>query len=161
MAYYITLLTIHMKRQIKSHLQRASKELVSLSDSPSSISLGAAVGVYIGFTPFFGLQNLIGIVVAFALGMNKLSVIIGVNLHTPVLWMWPAVYALQYQMGQMVLGRQSFPPFSLSELSWQTSYEVGIPVMIGSVFCGGLAAIITYIATYHLVSRFRPSVDWE
>ncbi|MCF7804280.1 MAG: DUF2062 domain-containing protein [Candidatus Marinimicrobia bacterium] len=127
-------------RTVKKYL----KTLVTIHSSPRAIALGASLGIYVGFTPFVGFQTLLGITLATIFGCNRLAAAIGVNLHTPILWLWPGVFALEYRIGQWMLGGHSFPPFDMASLGWTSIFEVGLPILLGSAVIGIPAAIISY-----------------
>lgn len=110
--------------------------------------MGTAIGVYVGFTPFIGLQTILGVVLATIFGCNRLAAAIGVNLHTPVLWLWPGVFALEYKIGQWTLGAHSFPPFDMAALSWTSTFELGLPILLGS-FVVGLPVVVGMFFLVH------------
>ena len=139
---------------IKS-LKRYFHTLVTIHSSPLAIALGTALGIYVGFTPFIGLQTVLGVVLATLFGCNRLAAAIGVNLHTPILWLWPGVFALEYKLGQWMLGSRSFPPFSMSHLSWSTTFEVGLPILLGSVIVGLPVAAAAFWFLFSWIKRYQ------
>jgi len=138
-------------KSIKKYL----RTLVTIHSSSRAIAAGTALGVYIGFTPFVGFQTVLGVVLATIFGCNRLSAAIGVNLHTPVLWMWPGVFALEYTIGQWMLGSHSFPPFDMATLTWKSTFEVGLPIFLGSFVVGIPVALGMYFLLHHWVKKYQ------
>ncbi len=129
--------------------------LITIHSSPRAIAAGTAVGVYVSFTPFMGAQTVISVALASIFGSNRLAAAIGVNLHTPILWTWPAVYAIEYKFGQWMLGSHSFPPFQMSHLSWTSTFHLVLPILLGSFVLGIPAGIAVFFITRSIVSKYQ------
>ncbi|HCE69082.1 MAG TPA: DUF2062 domain-containing protein, partial [Geobacter sp.] len=56
-------------------LKQQFKKILSLDAHPGHIATGFAAGVFISFTPFFGLHTPLAIAVAFIFRLNKLTCI--------------------------------------------------------------------------------------
>ena len=136
-------------------LKKYFHTLVTIHSSPLAIAFGTALGIYVGFTPFIGLQTVLGVVLATLFGCNRLAAAIGVNLHTPILWLWPGVFALEYKIGQWILGSHSFPPFSMSHLTWSTTFEVGLPILLGSFIVGIPVAALSFWFLFAWIKRYQ------
>ena len=93
------------------------KHILSLDSHPGHISAGFAVGVFISFTPFFGLHTAIAIVAAFLFRLNKLTCITGSWVNTPLTV--PPVLVVSYKLGRVLLGRSPRELHIKNELSWQ------------------------------------------
>ena len=52
-----------------------------MADTPHSIALGSAIGIFFGFTPLWSLKTLLSIGVAWVFRCNKLAAAIAVTLH--------------------------------------------------------------------------------
>ncbi|MGZ5023286.1 MAG: DUF2062 domain-containing protein, partial [Chthoniobacterales bacterium] len=48
----------------KRHLHAHHGRLIQINDTPHSVALGSAIGMFFGFTPLFGLKTLLSILVA-------------------------------------------------------------------------------------------------
>src|SRR4026207_418070 len=77
--------------------------LMTLPDTPHSIALGSAIGMFFGFTPLFGMKHLLSIVGAWLCKGNKMAAFICVTLHDLILPFWPAIFLWEYRMGMWVL----------------------------------------------------------
>jgi uncharacterized protein len=139
---------------------------MTIADTPHSIALGSAVGVFFGFTPLYPLKTLLSIAAAWALRCNKLAAAIAVTLHDVLIWAMPAIYFAEYQLGCRTLHRTArhrvhLGHFGLrdylhwhifSRLVWPTFW----PAFVGSLFLSIPSAIIIYFLVRILLSRGRP-----
>jgi len=137
--------------------------LVTMADTPHSIALGSAVGIFFGFTPLYTLKTLLAIAFAWICRANKVAAAIASNLHDIFLFAMPAVYFFEYKIGCWVLQRPPAPkPFHHfvmhDYLNWHFLGRVVWPALIGSVFLGLPSALITYFLFRMLVSRARTPV---
>jgi uncharacterized protein (DUF2062 family) len=131
--------------------------ILSLDSHPGHISAGFAVGVFISFTPFFGLHTPLAILIAFIFRLNKITCITGAWVNTPITVV--PVLGISYKLGRVLLG---YTPHNLHikhELSWQYALKLidrlGAPLLLGTSIIGSLAAIVGYFLCYLLVVRFR------
>ena len=90
------------------------KEILSLDTPPGHIAAGFAVGVFISFTPFFGIHTALAIAAAFLLRLNKLTCITGAWVNTPLTVV--PVLGLSYKLGRLlrVLSRRPNAPRAAS-----------------------------------------------
>lgn len=137
-------------RQFKLNLIR----LARIKSSPDAIARGLALGVFIGFTPFFGLHILIALFLSFILRQNKIATFVGVWVSNPVTA--PFIYALEYEIGRMLLGQPAIGFFVLSrEFTWETAIQLGLPLGVGSIALGLPMALISYALTLRLIPWLR------
>src|SRR5438132_10491778 len=66
--------------------------LMTLPDTPHSIALGSAIGMFFGFTPLFGMKTLLSILGTWLCKGNKMAAFISVTLHDIILPFWPAIF---------------------------------------------------------------------
>ena len=133
-------------------LKQQFKKILSLDAHPGHISAGFAVGVFISFTPFFGLHTPLAIAMAFLFRLNKLTCITGAWINTP-LTMVPILMA-SYNLGGFLLGK---PPKELvfKALEWQQLQPYAKSILLGSSILGFVAAVTSYFVCYWLVVFFR------
>ena len=136
----------------KEKLKQQFKAIMSLDSHPGHISLGFAVGVFVSFTPFFGLHTPLAIALAFVFRLNKLSCITGAWINTPLTVV--PVLAASYKLGQYLSGK---PPVELSfkSLAWHSLQPHAKSLLLGSSIIGFVAAIASYFIIYWLVVFFR------
>jgi uncharacterized protein len=75
--------------------------LLHTHDTPRRTAAAFAVGVFFGFSPFLGLHTILGLVVAFAFGLNRVAVLLGVYVNLP--WIVPAYYSVATLAGAAIL----------------------------------------------------------
>jgi uncharacterized protein (DUF2062 family) len=151
--------------RMKSWLVAHHMTLMTIADTPHSIALGSAIGIFFGFSPLYPLKTLLSIVVAWICRCNKIAAAIAVTLHDVLIWVMPAVYVAEYQFGCWILNRPAaqrvhFRQFRLhdyvhwhvfSRVIWPTFW----PAFIGSLFLSVPSAIIVYFLMRLLISRAR------
>lgn len=135
--------------------------LMAIADTPHSIALGSAIGIFFGFTPLWSMKTLLSIGVAWVFKSNKIAAAIAVTLHDIILPLMPAVYFWQYRIGMRVLHgrpehRAAFHHLSLHDfMTWPAFVRIGWPLLLGSFFLAIPSAIGTYFIMRLLVSRAR------
>ena len=139
--------------------------LMAIADTPHSIALGSAIGIFFGFTPLYPLKTLLSIAVAWIFRCNKIAAAIAVTVHDVAIWAMPALYIGEYQLGCWSLNRPAaqrvhFRQFGLhdymhwhvfSRVVWPTFW----PAFVGSLFLAIPSAVIIYFLIRLLLSRAR------
>ncbi|HEX3818510.1 MAG TPA: DUF2062 domain-containing protein [Chthoniobacterales bacterium] len=135
--------------------------VVTLQDTPHSIALGLAIGVFFGFTPLWSLKTLLSIGVAWLLGGNKIAAAISVQVHDLILPFMPAIYLWEYKLGYWAMHghlprRIGFHLLALREyVHWEMFFTVGRPLLLGSFIIGLPSAAAAYFICRTLISRHR------
>jgi uncharacterized protein (DUF2062 family) len=135
--------------------------LMTMADTPHSIALGSAIGIFFGFTPLWSLKTLLSIAVAWICRCNKIAAAIAVTVHDVLIFVMPAIYFGEYKVGCWVLHRP--PPvhrirfhFGLYDyLHWGVFQRLVWPAFIGSLFLAIPSAVIVYFLMRMLISRAR------
>lgn len=144
-----------MKKSIRRYMRRAYiklerlwYKLVTLKSSPRKIALGFALGVFIAYTPTFGIQTVLVLSLAALLRINPVSATVGVYVSNP-LTVFP-MYWLCYKVGALILQVEPLGEnvnFSQSLLSLS---KTGLSV-IGVEFVGSLVVgTVTFPLAYGL-----------
>lgn len=133
-------------------LKQQFKKILSLDAHPGHIAAGFSVGVFISFTPFFGLHTPLAIALAFIFRLNKLTCITGAWINTP-LTMVPILVA-SYDLGRFLRGKQS-RDLALSSLDWHSLQPYAKSILLGSSIIGFIAAVAAYFICYWVVTFFR------
>jgi uncharacterized protein (DUF2062 family) len=151
--------------QMKSWLVAHHMTLMTIADTPHSIALGSAIGIFFGFTPLYPLKTLLSIAVAWIFRCNKIAAAIAVTLHDVLIWVMPAIYVAEYHLGCWTLQRPMaqrvhFRHFGLRDyIHWHVFSRVVWPAFwpafIGSLFLAVPSAIIVYFLMRLLISRAR------
>jgi len=160
----------HIRARFRLYLRRARKfiyhNVLHADDPPHRLALGAAIGVFVAFTPTVGLQMMITVFLAWLLRANK---VIGL----PVVWISnPAtlvpMYYSCYVVGRSMLGWEpvaddwwshlAHPPpgwWATVTFYWSRLVEIAAPLWLGGVVVGLLLAYPTYYGLYYLIRTYR------
>lgn len=133
-------------------LKQQFKKILSLDAHPGHISIGFAVGVFVSFTPFFGLHTPMAIALAFIFRLNKVACITGAWINTP-LTVVPVLVA-SYNLGGFLLG-QPVVKLSFTNLDWRSLQPYATSILLGSSIVGFVSAVSSYFICYWLVTFFR------
>ena len=138
-------------------------KLVSLNDSPQRIALGFAVGVFLAFSPLLGLHTVLGLLIAFVFGLNRVAVLVGLFINNP--WTLFPIYGLATYVGGLLVG---FPPsVPIQALGFnavlQTRFWVELagewgfwkPLLLGSAILSCTTAVLSYLLTLLVVTRAK------
>jgi hypothetical protein len=135
--------------------------LLSPEARPESVALGFALGLFLGFTPLFGLKTLLALLLAMLFRCSKLAAVIGCTLHD-VLWPFaPFLLRAEYQLGYWCLSSPHHfaPTLHLGHvqlhaaLSWSSIFTTAKPLLIGSAILGTPIAAVSYFAIRTMLSR--------
>ena len=137
--------------------EKRFKAILSLDSHPGHISAGFAVGVFISFTPFFGLHTPMAIITAFVCRLNKVACLTGAWVNTPLTVI--PVLGLSYKLGRALLGYAPGELLIKHELSWQYALQLldkhGAPLLLGTSVTGFVAAVAAYFLCYFMIVKFR------
>ena len=146
------------------------EKLAGGSDSPRRTAAAFALGVFLSFSPFMGLQILVGMATAFLLKLNRPAVFIGLCANLP--WIIVPWYTLTTIAGGLILNRPVVADFgqrfdALMKLSFYTAefrsqaFDLVAPFfwsyLIGSTAGAILVGIAAYFVTVPLLTRWRAS----
>ena len=146
---------IHVTKAI---VRKWAEKLLHTHDTPERTGAAFALGVFIGFSPFFGFHTILGIVLAFALGLNRVAALVGVYANLP--WFIAPYYTLSTVIGSYMLG-VALPPefgkqlatlFSLSFVEGAFWSGLGTllrpllwPFLVGSLAGAAAMAAVAYV----------------
>lgn len=130
-------------------IKRACKyfyyRFIRLQASPEKLARGMALGLFISTTPTFGIQMVLGLVLAAFFRISKLCALIGVQVTNALTA--PFVYAGTYYLGALILDRpfkdEYLEDLSLSSL-WELGPDVFLSLWVGGVIVGVALAVIGY-----------------
>jgi uncharacterized protein (DUF2062 family) len=153
----------HLKQWLAAH----HMTLMAINDSPHSIALGSAIGIFFGFTPLWSMKTLLSIAIAWVCRSNKVAAAIAVTLHDVILPLMPAIFWWEYKVGYGFLHGGLHPRrIRLAHVSvWEYLHpDVFLryiwPTLVGSLFLAIPCALATYIVMRLLLTRARrPDTD--
>ncbi|QFU07574.1 hypothetical protein PARPLA_01517 [Rhodobacteraceae bacterium THAF1] len=150
-----------------------------LPDPAYKISRGIAAGVFVSFTPFFGLHFLLAAGLAWIMGGNLLAALLATFTGNPITF--PIIAGLSVEMGSWMLGRpnalplgevfNAFSGVSLelwlnaraiftddlvqwTRLDWFFD-RVFLPYLIGGIVPGVIAGVTAYILSRPLIAAYQ------
>ncbi len=160
----------HIRTRFRIFLRRARgflyHSVLHADDPPHQLALGAAIGVFVAFTPTVGFQMMINVFLSWLLKANK---VIGL----PLVWISnPAtlvpMYYSCYVVGRSMLGwepvhqhwwsRLAQPPpgwWAAIAFYWSRLVEIAAPLWLGGTVIGLLLAYPTYYVLYYLIRKYR------
>lgn len=131
-------------------VRKHMNHLFHIQDTPHSIAMGTALGIFFGFIPLFGLKILLALFFAAITKSNKMAAVITVNLHDLTLPLLPFFLGVEYVIGCRVLGLVKHQK-SLDLLNqtgfiphWTEVLNKGMPILIGSFFVAVPMGILSY-----------------
>jgi uncharacterized protein (DUF2062 family) len=151
-----------------------------LPDTPHRIALGFACGVYVSFTPFFGLHFVLAAVLARLCRGNILASLIGTAVLNPLTF--PLIASISLWLGRRILGHgvtgrdfgriadafaQAFAGLwssilslvGLGESHWQQLVpflrDLVWPYFLGGLLPGIVAAVLGYYLTRPIVAAYQ------
>ena len=136
-----------------------------LRGTPQSIARGLACGVFVGCFPLFGLQTIMGVLLAVIFRGNKFTAAIGTWISNPLTYV--PIFAFNYKVGKFLLfGFQNTVlqvDFRQSWQSWSTLIESGfdfiLTLFLGCFIVGVLCSVISYFLTLKLFFVSRNKVE--
>ena len=150
-----------MFKKIAVYFSSLVSKLLNLHDAPHSLAGGVAIGMFMGFTPLFGLKTLLCVGAAYILRCNPIAAVIAVSLHDVVTPFWPVLLEIEYAIGSKLLGffdgvahPASVTEFHIHELmKWTTFFTIGLPMLLGSMFLSAPAAAVSYAVMLPVFKR--------
>ena len=142
------------------YLHKKSKEFyktfICLKGDPRKISMGMAIGVFIGMTPTIPFHTVLVFTFTLPFRQNLTAALLGTWVMNPVTL--PFFYLVEYELGRMLLGWERFA-FAFNEMSVRNILEIGwdvlYPLLIGGLILAPFFAIPAYFITYHAIKAVR------
>ena len=152
--------------------------ILHVDDSPQSLALGVAIGLFTAWTPLIGLHMLIALLLSILFKANKFlsitfvwvsNIFTFVPIYLPAYLLGRAITSLfgysnnasKDEVMDMLTKLSSFRVFIdiWSAEFWQQLAQlfikIGFPLFVGSIILGLLIANIAYFTTYRLISWYR------
>ena len=175
---------IHMMRPFKQKITTIVKNELRANTSPLRASLSLAIGLLIGLSPFYGLQNVTVILLAFLFRLNRPLALVGANVSIlPLVPFWVAAgivtgkltvplswceriikeVTVIFPPGSAIASvagfvKKLFPSVLFEKLS-VSGHDLAagfIQWALGSCVLAVILSAVTFAATYPLFLRVRP-----
>lgn len=132
------------------------RRLTRLDASPHTVALGFAIGVYMSFSPFLGFHLALSGLIAWLLGANVVASLMGNFLGNPITY--PFMWAAIYKAGALLMGSpidSGVQPSGGFSFDMTGAWDLFMPMLIGSVPVGILAALLFYFPVRTGVRRYQ------
>lgn len=149
-----------------------------LPDPAYKISRGVAAGVFICFTPFFGLHFFLSALTAWAIRGNVLAALLATFFGNPLTF--PLIAALSIEFGSWMLGQPPVPIsrvfsafsdaageiwrnfvaiFTPARAEWASLAEffqtIFLPYLVGGILPGLIAAVAAFFLTKPVITAYQ------
>ncbi len=142
--------------------RKAYHRFLKIRGHPREISLGFALGLFVGMSPFMGLHTAIAVLLAAIFKWNKFSSALAVWISNPI--SAPIIYGLTYLIGAKVLNYEnSYTLPQHFDLDGLLAIIRGAPELIWVLIVGGLVtgmplAVIGYFGAYFAIYEYRKNL---
>lgn len=144
-------------------LKRLYYRFLKIRGTPQQMSLGLALGVFIGMTPFLGFHTAIAVMLASLFKWSKIAAGVGVFVTNPLTA--PLIYPLTYKLGAVITG------FS-EPIQWFKLFEQGgfvgmmknsplilVDMIVGGAIIGVPFSVFAYYVTFQAVLSARKRME--
>ncbi len=134
--------------------------MLNVDRTPHIIALSAAVGMFIGISPYLGVHTYLVLLISGWFNLPLYPMLAAVYVNNPITL--APIYALTTKFGFIILGYSSEIDFDWSNISLSAILSAGkqlfIPFFVGSNIAAILLAFLTYPLVYIMVKLYRNSM---
>lgn len=139
--------------EIRTHLT----QILHLHESPHRTALAFATGVFIAFSPTYGLHTLSALFCAWAFRLNVVALMAGSFINNP--WTVVPILGATLWTGVQLTGLPQVPPINWADLSALALYEqvmpYAVPFFLGGFVLSALGAAVGYPIAYRAIVIHR------
>ena len=142
------------------NLRRACKyhwlKLRRLQGDPKRIALGAALGIFIGFTPTIPFHTVLALSLAPLFRVSVIAAYMGIWVSNPLTWV--PQYLLAYEVGRYILFRGeplTIPSQANLAAFLDLLWRGGLALQVGGLIISIPPAIAAYFFTLWGIKRYR------
>jgi uncharacterized protein (DUF2062 family) len=133
------------------------RQLLNLKESPHRTALAFAVGVFIAFSPTYGLHTLSVLFCAWAFRLNAVALIAGSLINNP--WTVVPILGATLWTGVQLTSLSHVPSATWTDLSMMAFYEqikpYALPFFLGGFLLSAIGAAIAYPIAYLAITAHR------
>ena len=89
------------RKRFRARVRAKFEELIGEHETPRRLGVALGVGVVCGCSPFLGFQTLIALAAAFLFRLNKLAVLIGLQISVPPVT--PLIVLASLELGELLV----------------------------------------------------------
>ncbi|MEM8543036.1 MAG: DUF2062 domain-containing protein [Cyanobacteria bacterium P01_H01_bin.119] len=146
-----------LKNPWRRRLRYLYLRFIRMRGSTREIARGIAAGVFAGLFPLFGLQTIIGVVLAAMLRGNKIMAAAATWVSNPFTYV--PIYFFNYRVGRFILGNQTrAQAFDDADAlkSWTSmGADITVALFLGCFVMGLACAFVSYFLGLHLTRWIR------
>jgi len=136
------------------------RQVLHLRESPQRTAAAFALGVFIAFSPAYGLHTVMVVLCTWLFGLNFVALMAGAFLNNP--WTVVPILGTTYWTGALLMGRTDVPTFNWHDLSFVGIYQqvlpYAIPFALGGFVLSVVGGLLAYPAAYMLIAKYRRSL---
>jgi uncharacterized protein (DUF2062 family) len=140
-----------------SRIKRTAQQILHLGDSPRRTALAFAIGVFIAFSPTYGLHTISVFLFAWAFRLNVVAMLAGSLVNNP--WTLLPILGSTMWVGLKLLPSSAPPPLNWSQFTfqmlsnpshftfqmlWYQLQPFFLPFVVGATVLGILASLMAY-----------------
>ena len=140
-----------------SRIKRTAQQILHLGDSPRRTALAFAIGVFIAFSPAYGLHTISVFLFAWAFRLNVVAMLAGSLVNNP--WTLFPILVSTMWVGLKLLPTSAPPPLNWSyftfqvlsnsshftfQMLWSQLQPFFLPFVVGATVLGILAALVAF-----------------
>lgn len=133
------------------------RQILHLRESPHRTALAFAVGIFIAFSPTYGLHTAMVAFCTWAFGLNFIALFAGAFINNP--WTLVPILGATFWTGALIVGETDLPAFNWNDVSFAGIYHqalpYAVPFFIGGIVLSILGALIAYPVAYYLILKYR------
>lgn len=148
--------------------RRFVHRILQINDTPESIALGTAVGIWLAMTPTVGIQMILMIIIGTVVRANRLAGIVMVYISNPLTLV--PIYWGDYWLGSVLMGQETVTRAAFEEDlnqilrlfneqgAWDSlryaidaKLKIFVPMMVGGSVLGAVLAAPAYPLTLRVV----------
>ena len=139
------------------YIRSQFRNVLHLQESPHRTALAFAIGVFIAFSPTYGLHTVTVALCTWGFRLNFLAIFLGALVNNP--WTLAPILGLTIWTGFMLLGIPDSPSFQWETLTLENLYDVISPYLLpfitGGCVLGLSGALLAYPLALLIISKTR------
>jgi hypothetical protein len=143
-------------------LRRTLQILLHVEDTPHRIALAFGIGVWIAFSPAFGIHTAMALGIAFVFRLSRAATVLGCYVNNP--WTVVPLYSFGTAFGCWLLGvpieglselRAVFAHHSFGRALLEALRPFLWPYVVGNTIVGVFAGLLAYLVLRAVLERRR------